>query len=202
MTYFDSVGVEHIPKEIKKFIGHQNVITNIFRIQVYDSIMCGYFRTGFIGFMFKSMTLIHFTNLFLPHNFKKKNELILNYFLIKNKNMNRPKRTFLQLHNPLQFRLRKSKSSRFSYCWNQQQDKVCRKLNKYITALDHANKNLLVFSGASVSLSFWFQVFLFSHLLLSLVLMLGIASASISLVFFICHGIVKNEFENNVEEQN
>ena len=116
MTYFDSVGVEHIPKEIKKFIGKKNVITNIFRIQVYDSIMCEYFRTGFIGFMFKSMTLIHFTNLFLPHNFKKKNELILNYFLIKNKNMNRPKRTFLQLHNPLQFRLRKSKSSRFSYC--------------------------------------------------------------------------------------
>ena len=38
--YFDSFGVEHIPKEIKKFIGNKNIITNIYRIQTYDSIMC------------------------------------------------------------------------------------------------------------------------------------------------------------------
>ena len=49
--YFDSFGVEHIPKEIKKFIGNKNIITNIDRIQAYDSIMCGYFCTGFIDFM-------------------------------------------------------------------------------------------------------------------------------------------------------
>ena len=34
-TCFDSFGVEHISKEIKKFIGHKNVITNIFRIKAY-----------------------------------------------------------------------------------------------------------------------------------------------------------------------
>ena len=39
MTYFDSFGVEHIPKEIKKFIGNKNITTNIFRIQAYDSVM-------------------------------------------------------------------------------------------------------------------------------------------------------------------
>ena len=39
-TYFDSLWVEHIPKEIKKFIGNKNIITNIYRIQAYDSIMC------------------------------------------------------------------------------------------------------------------------------------------------------------------
>ena len=44
--YFDSFGVEHIPKEIIKFIGHKNVIANIFRIQAYDSKMCGYFCIG------------------------------------------------------------------------------------------------------------------------------------------------------------
>ena len=43
VTYFDSIGEEHIPKEIKKFIGSKNVITNIFGIQAYDSIMCAYF---------------------------------------------------------------------------------------------------------------------------------------------------------------
>ena len=40
ITYFDSFGVEHIPKEIKKFIGNKNIMTNIFRIQAYDSVMC------------------------------------------------------------------------------------------------------------------------------------------------------------------
>ena len=42
VKYFDSCGVEHIPKEIKKFIGNKN-ITNIYRKQAYDSIMCRYF---------------------------------------------------------------------------------------------------------------------------------------------------------------
>ena len=35
-TYFDSFGVEHIPEEIKKFIGNKSIIANIFRIQAYD----------------------------------------------------------------------------------------------------------------------------------------------------------------------
>ena len=33
VTYFDSFGVEHILKGIKKFIGTKNIITNIYRIQ-------------------------------------------------------------------------------------------------------------------------------------------------------------------------
>ena len=43
VTYFDSFGAEHIPKEIKTFIGNKNIKTNIFRIQAYNLIMCGYF---------------------------------------------------------------------------------------------------------------------------------------------------------------
>ena len=39
VTYFDSFGVEHIPKEIRTFIGNENIKTNILRIQVYDSKM-------------------------------------------------------------------------------------------------------------------------------------------------------------------
>ena len=34
ITYFDSFGVEHIPREIMKFIGNnKKIITNIYRIQ-------------------------------------------------------------------------------------------------------------------------------------------------------------------------
>ena len=63
VTYFDSFGVEHIPKEIKAFIDNKNIKTNIFRIQAYDSIMCGYFCVGFIDFMLKGKTLTEYTNL-------------------------------------------------------------------------------------------------------------------------------------------
>ena len=38
IIYFDRFGVEHIPKEIEKFIGNKNIITNIYRTQAYDSI--------------------------------------------------------------------------------------------------------------------------------------------------------------------
>ena len=47
VTHFDSFGVAHIPKEIKKFIGNKNIKTNIYRIQANDSIMCGYLCIGF-----------------------------------------------------------------------------------------------------------------------------------------------------------
>ena len=80
VTYFDSFGVEHIPKEIRKFIRNKNVITNIYRIQAYDSIMCGYFCIGFIDFMLKGKSLLECTNLFSPDEYKKNNKTILKYF--------------------------------------------------------------------------------------------------------------------------
>ena len=69
VTYFDSFGAEHIPEEIKTFISNKNIKTNIFRIQAYGSIMCGYFCIGFIDFMLAGKTLADFTNLFSPNNF-------------------------------------------------------------------------------------------------------------------------------------
>ena len=81
ITYFDSFGVEYIPKEIKKFINKSTIVTNIFRIQAYDSIICGYFCIGFIDFMLAGKTLTDFTNLFSPNNLKKNDDIILNYFM-------------------------------------------------------------------------------------------------------------------------
>ena len=63
VTYFDSFGIEDILKEIKILIDQSIDVTNIFRIQVYDLIMCGYFCIGFIDFMLAGKTLIDFTNL-------------------------------------------------------------------------------------------------------------------------------------------
>ena len=52
--YFDSFGIEHIPKEINKFIGNSDIKSNIFRIQTHDSIMCGYFCIEFINYMLRA----------------------------------------------------------------------------------------------------------------------------------------------------
>ena len=81
IVYFDIFGVEHILKKIKKFIDNKNIRTNTFRIQAYNSVMCGYFCIGFIDFMLEGKILADFTNLFSPNNFKENHDMILNYFM-------------------------------------------------------------------------------------------------------------------------
>ena len=73
--YFDSFGVEHIPKDINKFINN-DIESSIFRIQAYDSIICGYFCIEFINYMLKGKTLLDYSNLFSPNNFKKNDQII------------------------------------------------------------------------------------------------------------------------------
>ena len=86
--YFDSFGTEHIPKEINKFINNdttkssslKRIKSNMFRIQAYDSIMCGYFCIEFINYMLKGKTLLDYTNLFSPNDFKKNDRVIKRIF--------------------------------------------------------------------------------------------------------------------------
>ena len=70
------------------FIGHplssasqnKNIIANIFWVQAYDSVMCGYFCTGFIDFMLAGKKLTDYTTLFSPYDFKKNDDIIFSYF--------------------------------------------------------------------------------------------------------------------------
>ena len=78
IVYFDSFGVEHIPEEIKEFIGNKNIKANIFRVQANDSIMCGYFCIGFIDFILAGKKQVDFTNIFAPY--EKNDSIILSYF--------------------------------------------------------------------------------------------------------------------------
>ena len=90
IIYFDSFGIEHIPKEINKFIGNEqsssakarnkNIISNIFRLQAKVSIMCGSYFIEFINYMLKGKTLLDYTNLFSPDNFKKNDQIIKRIF--------------------------------------------------------------------------------------------------------------------------
>ena len=97
VIYFDSFGIERIPSEIDKFIrseelghavGNKNIKTNILqgnillyiiRLQAYDSIMCGYYCIEF-NYMLKGKTLLDYTNLFSPNDFKKNDQVIKRIF--------------------------------------------------------------------------------------------------------------------------
>ena len=75
------LGLNIFQKKSKNLLT-KNIIANIFRIQAYDSVMCGYYCIGVIDFMFKGKSLTDFTNLFSPNDFEKNDDIILNYFLI------------------------------------------------------------------------------------------------------------------------
>ena len=90
VIYFDSFGIEHIPKEINKFIrskelgsavgSNKKIKANIFRIQAHDSIMCGYFCIEFINYVLKGKTLLDYTNFFSRNDFKKNDRVIKRIF--------------------------------------------------------------------------------------------------------------------------
>ena len=90
-TYLDSFGVQHIPKEIKKFVERSlinksnimssSITTNNNRIQEYDSVMCGYICIQFIDFILNGESLTDFTNLFSPNNSKINDNIVLSYFI-------------------------------------------------------------------------------------------------------------------------
>ena len=58
VMYFYCFKVEHISKEIKNFIWNKIIITNNYRIQAHDSIMCWYFCIRLTDFMLKGNFLI------------------------------------------------------------------------------------------------------------------------------------------------
>ena len=72
-----SFRVEYFPKEIRQFI--KIIVTNIYRIHAYHSIMYEYFCIGFIDFMWKDKSLLEYANLFSPNEYKK-NDKISNRF--------------------------------------------------------------------------------------------------------------------------
>ena len=80
IVYFDSLGVEHVPEDIKEFIGNKNIKVNMFWVQAKNSVMCRYFSIGFIDFMLAVKKFNDFTNLFSPYDFEKNDTLILTYF--------------------------------------------------------------------------------------------------------------------------
>ena len=80
IIYFDSFGVEHVPEEIKEFVGNKIITANIFRVEANNSLMCGYFCIGFLDYMLAGKQLTDYTSLFSPHDFEKNDDIVLSYF--------------------------------------------------------------------------------------------------------------------------
>ena len=175
VAYFDSFGAEHIPKELKAFINRtscsashkKNITTNIFRIQAYDSIMCGYFCTGFIDFILAGKTLTEYTNLFSLNNFKKNNDIVLSYFV--NNILKMDECNFIKIYfhktpnmypnlnaiplntnisNEQQFKLNKINETKdfFFFVEIRERELISKNISKYIAPLDYFHKSLNVLS--------------------------------------------------------
>ena len=72
-AYFHSFRVQHIPKEIKIFIGTKKIITSIYRIQAYNSKMCRYFILEF--FLLNVKSCLVYANLFSPNEYGKNDKI-------------------------------------------------------------------------------------------------------------------------------
>ena len=75
--YLDGIGVEHSLKIIRRKQKYQK---NIYRIQAYNTILCGYLCIWLIDFMLKGKSLLDYTNLFSPNDYERNDNIVLKYF--------------------------------------------------------------------------------------------------------------------------
>ena len=175
VIYFDSFGIEHIPEEINKFIGNIKIKASIFRIQAYDSIMCGYFCIEFINYMLKGRKLLDYTNLFSPNDFKK-NKLLKEYLKMNN---------IIELTDVNKYRLDEINKIR-NYFDNEIKERkdIIKKLNKYLVSFDYLDKIFITLSASFGTLTIASQATVIG-------IPAGITGASLTLIFTIGTGISK-----------
>ena len=87
-VFLDSVGIQYIPPEVLNKI--KSITYNIFRIQDNESIMCGFYRIAFKEYMLAGKTLLDYTNLFSPDDYKKNEKVIHKYFKDKKDRKSKP----------------------------------------------------------------------------------------------------------------
>ena len=174
-VYFDSFGVEHISKEINKFINN-DIESDIFRLQAYVSIMCGYFCIKFINYMLKGKTFLDYTNYFLLMTLKRMIELLKEYLRMNN----------LELTNVNKYRLDEINKIK-EYFDNEIKERkdIIKKLNKYLVSFDYLDKIFitLLASFSTLSIASYASV---------LGLPVGIAGSFLTLIFTISAGINKS----------
>ena len=75
-VYYDSFQIDYILQEVLNKIKDKSIPHNIFRIQYNESIMCGCHCIAFIEYMFSGKTLLDYTNLISPNNYKRNDKIM------------------------------------------------------------------------------------------------------------------------------
>ena len=179
VIYFDSFGIEHIPKEIEHAIGNKEIKASIFRLQAYDSIMGGYYRIEFINYMLEGKTLLDYTNLFSPNDFKKNDQIIKRIF--KNEN--------LELTDANKYRLDEMNKIKeyFDNEIKERKDRI-KKLNKYLVSFDYLDKIFITLSAS-------FSMLSIASYTAVVGIPVGIAGSSLTSIFAVGKGINKSSFQ-------
>ena len=182
ITYFDSFGAEHIPKEIMKFIVRKKIITNIYRIQAYDSIMCGYFCIGFINFTCNGKSLTEYTNLSSPNDFNKNDDIILKYFGLQDVKMSKANE-ISELKDLTKYRLDEiNKIKDYLNSEIKERKDIIKKISKCIVAFGYADKLPITLSASFGTLSIASYATVVG-------IPAGITGASLTLIFTITTGV-------------
>ena len=79
-VYFDSFGIECIPREVLNKIGDKSITHNVFTMQDNESIMCGFHGIAPIEYMLSGKAFLDYTNLFSHIDYKKNDKIIYSYF--------------------------------------------------------------------------------------------------------------------------
>ena len=78
--YYNSFGIGYIHQKVLNIIKDKYITHNIFRIQDDDCIICRFYCIAFIKYMIPGKTLLDYTNIFSPNDYKKKDKIIYMYF--------------------------------------------------------------------------------------------------------------------------
>ena len=68
--------IEYIQQEISNKIKEKSITQNVCRIQDNKSILCGFYCMTFIEYMLAGRTLLDYTNLFFPNDYKRNDKII------------------------------------------------------------------------------------------------------------------------------
>ena len=186
--YFASFGIEHIPKEINKFIGNNKIKSNIFRIQTYDSIMCGYFCIEFINYMLKHKTLLDYTIIYFHLMILKGMIKLLKEHLKMNNIIELTDKAELSSSELTANKYRLDEINKIRDYFNneiKERKDIIKKLNKYLVSFDYLDKIFIALSASFGTLSIASYASVVGT-------PAGIAGSSLTLIFTISTGISKS----------
>ena len=142
--------------------------------------MCGYFCIEFINYMLKGKTLLDYTNLFYPNDFKKGDQIIKRIFKkMNNISVADTSASHVELTDINNHRLNEVNKVK-DYFNNEiiERKYIIKKINKYIVSFDYFDNIFIALSASFGTLS------IASHATL-IGIPVGIAGSSLTLIFTI-----------------